>query len=147
MPVPVPSKRPPISFPFAVPRDLFQLKGQEAALEQSRPCGHRGEEGGKAVASALARLMELKELQLILLENKIGQGPRRALCSDPGRSRSARAAVAWTADHCALSPHLSVARGGAGAAAVAESLRNLRQLTKVTVWLGENALGPGLEVC
>ena len=76
-------------------RDFFQLKGQlEAALEQSRPCRHRGEEGAKAVASALARLTELKELRLDLAENKIGPGPRRALCSDPGRSRSPRAAVA-----------------------------------------------------
>ena len=58
-----------------MPRDFFQLKGElEAALEQSRPCGHRGEEGGKAVASALARLTELKELTLDLSNNEIGPG-------------------------------------------------------------------------
>ena len=47
------------------------------------------------MASALAPLTELKELRLDLGGNKIGPGPRRALCSDPGRSRSPRAAVAW----------------------------------------------------
>ena len=42
---------------------------------------------------------------------------------------------------------LSVARGDAVAAAVADSLHKLRQLTKVRVGLRNNALGPGLEVC
>ena len=46
-----------------------------------------------------------------------------------------------------LGPHLSVARGEAGAAAVAEGLRNLRQLTKLDVSLKHNALGPGLAGC
>ena len=35
------------------------------------------------MASALARLTELKELRLYLSNNVIGPGPRRALCSDP----------------------------------------------------------------
>ena len=73
--------------PFAVPPDSFPAEGLEAALEQSRPCGHRGEEGGKAVAS------ELKELRLVLDDNQIGPGPRRAL-SDPEEG-SPRAALAW----------------------------------------------------
>ena len=104
MPVPVPSGRPSISFPFAVPRDFFQLKGQlEAALEQSRPCGHRGHEGAKAVASALARLTELKELELNLDGNKIGPGPRRAVCSDPAQFEARELQLLGTAYHGALS--------------------------------------------
>ena len=60
------------------------------ALEQSRPCAQRGKEGAKAVASALARLTELKELKLNLDANKLGPGPRRALCGICGSSRSSR---------------------------------------------------------
>ena len=43
-----------------------------------------------------------------------------------------------------MGPRLSVARGDAGAIAVAESLPNLRQLK---VLLYDNGIGPGLEVC
>ena len=35
------------------------------------------------MASALARLTELTELELYLQYNQIGRGPRIALCSDP----------------------------------------------------------------
>ena len=44
--------------PLRCASQLFPAEG--AALKQSRPCGHRGEEFAKVVASALARLTELK---------------------------------------------------------------------------------------
>ena len=105
------------------------------------------------MASALARLTELKELDLNLVGNKIGPGPRRALCSDPEEVEARELQLHGTAYHCAgaergsLGPRLSVTRGDAGAAAVAESLRNLRQLTEVSVWLDKNKLGPGPRGC
>ena len=108
------------------------------------------------MASALARLTELQELRLYLDGSKIGPGPRRALCSDPeevearelqlhGRPyHSALGLCDPGAERGSLGPHLSVAQGNAGAAAVAESLSKLRQLTRLTVGLDHNALGPGL---
>ena len=103
MPVPVPSERLPISFP-SWKRHL-----------SSHVSGHRGEEGAKAVASALARLTELKELTLSMEPGeKIGPGPRRAPCSDPEEVEARELQLHGTADHCALS--LSATRGRSVAA-------------------------------
>ena len=55
------------------------------------------------MASALARLTELKELRLLLGENKIGPGPRRALCSDPEEVEAREPQLHETPYHCALS--------------------------------------------
>ncbi|CAE7293652.1 NLRC3, partial [Symbiodinium microadriaticum] len=115
---------------FAVPRDFFQLKGElEAALEQSRPCGHRGEEGGKAVASALARLTELKELTLDLSNNEIGDAGAIAVAESLPNLRQLKVLL------------YDNGIGTAGATALVESLRELPQLTKVEVDLRANELG------
>ncbi|CAE7568361.1 NLRC3, partial [Symbiodinium necroappetens] len=95
---------PPISFPFAVPRD----------------------EGAKAVASALARLTELKELGLYLAWNKIGSGDRSL-----GSLFSVKPIPMPKFEET----------GDAGATAVVESLRELPQLTEVGVYLEKNDLG------
>ena len=81
--------------------ELKVIRG--ALLKHLGPChtNHApGEEGGKAVASALARLTELKELTFDVSWNQIGPGPRRALCSDPKKSKP----VAWDGVYCSLCP-------------------------------------------
>ncbi|CAE7833758.1 Nlrc5 [Symbiodinium sp. CCMP2592] len=92
-----------------------------------------GEEGAKAVASALRELTELRTLKLNLGRNDIGPTGAAAV------AESLRRLQQLTRLEVDLSEN---GLGPAGATAMAESLRELRQLTWLQAWLHRNELGP-----
>ncbi|OLQ07755.1 Protein NLRC5 [Symbiodinium microadriaticum] len=143
-------------------RALAAGLGQQKELERLE-LNLNGEEGAKAVASALARLTELKELTLSMEPGeKIGDAGAAAVAESLRNLRQltdlrvdlrsnafgeeGAKAVASALARLTELKELSLGLvknqiGDAGAAAVAESLRNLRQLTVLKVYLRSNALG------
>ncbi|CAE7939410.1 unnamed protein product [Symbiodinium necroappetens] len=84
------------------------------------------------MASAFARLTELKELVLNLSENKIRDAGAAAVAESLRNLRQLTKVTVWLMDS---------ALGAPGATAVAEILRELPQLTEVEVNLFHNPLG------